>query len=214
MHHRSVCSRVTFRRSLSAIGALLMLAVGGCGGTKGNFVWIDALSPEQRANIQGGAYVIGVNDLLTVQVFNHPEMTGRNRVRADGNVSVGLLGDVVATGKTPVELSREIEKQLEARNLVVGARVTTVLEESAPIKISIIGEVTRPGLYSLEAGAGLSEAIAISGGFTAFAHRDRLFIIRKTPDVIRIRFTYEALASATGEAATFRLRAGDTVLVE
>ncbi len=209
----SVGNRSMSRCATWALGALLMLVSTGCGGTQGKFVWIDQLTPEQKASVQD-TYVIGVNDQLTVLVFGHPEMSGRNRVRADGNVSVGLLGDVLATGKTPVSLAREIEAQLVAKNLAVGARVTIVLEESAPIRISLIGEVSRPGLYSLEAGAGLSEAIAIGGGFTAFAHRDRLFIIRRSPELIRIRFTYADLASARGEAAVFRLRTGDTILVE
>jgi polysaccharide biosynthesis/export protein len=129
-------------------------------------------------------------------------------------VSIALLGDVAAAGKSPVDLAREIEKELVARDLAVAARVTVLLEEAAPIRVSVIGEVARPGLYTLESGAGLAEALASGGGFTDYAHRDRLYVVRRSPDLLRIRFTYDAVARAEGRAAQFRLRAGDTIVVE
>lgn len=196
-----------------ALGCVALLALGGCATGTGKFVWMDDLTPAQKASAQG-KYIIGESDVLMVQVFNHNEMSGKTRVRTDGNVSINLLGDVPAIGKEPSTLAREIEKQLDAKNLAVSARVTVLLDEAAPAKVSVIGEVARPGLYSLESGAGLAEAIASAGGFTDFAHRDRLYVVRRTPQLLRIRFTFAALSRAEGEAVLFRLRSGDTIVVE
>jgi polysaccharide export outer membrane protein len=200
-------------RPIPAVVAALLLAAGGCGGNVGAFVWIDDPSVVQKNSTQQ-TYAIGENDVLLVQVFNHAEMSGRTKVRSDGNVSIGLLGDVAAVGKSPAGLAREIEKQLDAKSLAVAARVTILLDEAAPVRISILGEVSRPGMYNLESGAGLSEALATSGGFTDFAHRDRLFVLRRSPEPMRIRFTFEDLSRGKGEAARFRLRSGDTIVVE
>ncbi len=211
---RTSNSRVLRTLIRTGAHAVLLSALVGCGGTAaGKFVWLDDL-PQSEIGAPGEAYVIGPYDIIAFTAFNHAEVSGRSRVRTDGNLTIPLLGDVLAAGKTPTALARDIEKQLEARNLVVGARVTVVLDEVAPIKVSVLGEVKSPGLYTLEAGAGLAEALATSGGFTEFAHRDQLFIIRRVPELIRIRFKYSALTSATGAALTFRLKAGDTMLVQ
>lgn len=189
------------------------LALHACASQPGHFVWMDQIADAQLAPA-AGAYVIGVGDLLGIQVFNHPEMSGKSRVREDGQMSIALLGDVPAVGKVPANLAREIEAQLGARDLAVAARVTVLLEEAAAIRISVIGEVLKPGLYTLDAGAGLAEALASAGGFTEFAHRDRLYVVRRSPELLRIRFTYDALTKAEGRAVKFRLRPGDTVVIE
>lgn len=197
-----------------AAPVVFLSAIVGCAsGPTGKFVWLDDL-PRTEIGAPGDTYLIGPYDVLSFTAFNHAEVSGRSRVRTDGNLTVPLLGDVLAAGKSPSALALEIEKQLGSRNLVVGARVTVVLDEVAPIKVSILGEVKTPGLFTLEAGSGLAEALATSGGFSEFAHRDQLYIIRRVPELIRIRFKYSDLISATGAALTFRLKAGDTILVQ
>lgn len=208
-----VIARRVMRAALIGRGCVLALALQACASQPGRFVWIDQLTDAQ-VTMPTDSYVVGVGDMLSVQVFSHPEMSGRTRVRADGRVSIALLGDVAAAGRSPVDLAREIEKELGARDLAVAARVTVLLDEAAPIRVSVIGEVNRPGLYILEPGAGLAEALASGGGFTDFAHRDRLYVVRRSPELIRIRFTYDAVTRAEGRAAQFRLRAGDTIVVE
>ncbi len=203
-------------RSITRIGihaAILASAVGCASAPTGKFVWLDDL-PKTEIGAPGDTYLIGPYDVISFTAFNHAEVSGRSRVRTDGNLTIPLLGDVLAAGKSPSSLAREIEKQLDERKLVVGARVTVVLDEVAPIKVSVLGEVKAPGLYTLEAGSGLAEALATSGGFSEFAHRDQLYIIRRVPELIRIRFKYSDLTSATGAALTFRLKAGDTMLVQ
>ncbi len=193
--------------------ALAVVASGCASSPTGKFVWLDDL-PAGQIGSPADAYQTGPGDVLSVQVFSHPEMSIRSRIRLDGNLTVSFLGDVPAAGKTLSALAREIEKQLDARNLVVSPRATVVLDEVAPIKLSILGEVKTPGLYTLESGSGLAEALATSGGFTEFAHRDQIYIIRRVPELIRIRFRYADLTAGKGSAVTFRLKTGDTLLIQ
>jgi polysaccharide export outer membrane protein len=149
-----------------------------------------------------------------VQVFNHPEFSGRSRVREDGNVSIPLVGDLQAAGQTGAELARAVEQQLGVRSLVVAARATVALEERAPLRVSLLGEVARPGLFALDPGAGVAEALASAGGLTEFAHRDRIYIVRRTPTPMRIRLRYRDLSGESAKAAMFRLRPNDVIVVE
>jgi polysaccharide export outer membrane protein len=66
----------------------------------------------------------------------------------------------------------------------------------------------------LERGAGVLEALAAGGGLTEFAHRDRIFVLRRHSAPVRIRFTFEGLSRGQGRAAAFRLESGDVVVVE
>lgn len=192
------------------VGALLGGAVG-CAHSAGSYVWVDDLPAPQNAP----AYTIGVGDLLNVQVWDHDKMSSRTRVRDDGYISMPLLDDAIAAGRTPEQLARELEASLKDKNLVVNPRVTVVLEETGPLKIPVMGEVARKGVFTLENGAGLAEAIASAGGLTEFAHRDQIFVLRRTPPKsVLIRFTFDEISSATGNASSFRLRAGDVVIAK
>ena len=196
--------------SRSALGWALLVGTAGCGRSAGTFVWIDDV-PVLR---DPGAYTIAAGDLLHVQVWDHDNMSGRIRVRSDGRISVPLLNDAVAAGKTPEQLARDLEAYLREKNLVVYPRVTVVLEETRPLAVAVMGEVAHAGMYTLSPGAGVAEAIASAGGLTEFAHRDRIFVVRRTPQLVRIRFTYSALVGGSGKAPTFHLQNGDVVVTE
>ena len=97
--------------------------------------------------------------------------------------------------------------------------VTITVEELRPLRVSVLGEVTRPGQYELERGAGVLAALAAASGLTDYAHRDAIFVLRSLPGQegkppARIRFRWSALTGGEKPAATFRLRAGDVVVAE
>ena len=195
------------------VGAMLVSAVSftGCARPTGRFVWVDQIP---SAPIAGDAYVIGPGDLLNIQVWNQERISSRARVRVDGRVSLPLIGDVVVVGRTIEQTARGIEARLEETKIVVGPRVAVLLEESRPLSIGVLGTVARPGMYNLDPGAGVAEALASAGGLTEFARRDHIFVVRRLPLPLRIRFTFEDITQARGRAATFRLQAGDVVVVE
>jgi polysaccharide biosynthesis/export protein len=80
--------------------------------------------------------------------------------------------------------------------------------------VYVLGAVKTAGKYPLPPGSGVAEALALAGGLTEFAHKDRIFVLRHTPKPVLIRFTFDAITGQTGPAAAFRLQPGDVVKVE
>lgn len=192
----------------SALLSLFVLATG-CAHTSGTYVWIDNF---QEPPVQGDEYVISTDDVVNIRVFGQENMSARAKVREDGKISLPFLHDVNAAGFTPVVLSNQLQGQL--KNFIVNPVVTVSLEEQRQVSISVLGEVLRPGVYRLEATAGVLQAIASSGGFTNFANKN-LFVIRKVDgQPTRIRFDYGALAEGRGQGIGFRLKSGDVVIVD
>ncbi len=185
--------------------ATALLAVG-CRTTDKNFVWVDTLP----ASTTEGPYLIAPGDTLSVRVFNQEGISGAVRVRSDGMITLLFLNDVEAAGRTPVQLAAELQSKLT--KFLVNPVVTVALQEARPLEISVLGEVQRAGLYRLEQGAGVLTALAAASGFSDFADRDRIFVVRNGTQ--RIRFTYAALSQARERASRFRLQAGDVVVVE
>jgi polysaccharide export outer membrane protein len=155
-----------------------------------------------------------VGDLLNVQVFDNDKLSTRARVRSDGSISLPLLSDVPVLGKTPARIAREIEILLKEQNLILNPHVNVVVDEVKPVTISVLGAVVHGGRFALEPGVGLAEALASAGGLNDFAHKDRIFVLRNAPERVRIRFSFDALTSQTGRAASFRLQDGDVIVVE
>jgi len=134
------------------------------------------------------------------------------RVRSDGRISLPFVNDVQAAGKTPLKLGGELEAGLKA--MVLNPKVTVVVEESRPLTISVLGEVSKPGTQTYERESGVAQALAAAGGLTNFAHKDRIFVVRSNPKPVRIHFTYENITRKVGPASVFRLKPGDVVIVE
>jgi polysaccharide export outer membrane protein len=187
----------------------LALLLCGCGSV-GTFVWVDDYAPAVRDQQQG--YRITAGDLLAITVYGQDGVSAKERVRADGMISLPLLRDVPAAGTTPNELAEQI--QAAYRAYINKPVVTVAVEEATRLSVPVLGEVARPGQYSLDHGAGILEALAAAGGFNDLAHRDRIFVLRRRPSVARIRFTYDALSRGSGRAVAFRLEPGDSVIVE
>lgn len=182
----------------------------GCYTPRGAYVEVD-----QWAVSEDSGYLISTGDVLQVRVFQQEAMSARVKVRADGKVSLPLVNDMPAAGKSPTAFAQEI--QLRLKEFINNPVVTVSLEESRPLVVSVLGEVVRPGVVPLESGSGVLQAVAASGGLTDFAHRDGLFVLRKVlgrPAPKRIRFTWEALTQGEGSAARFVLQPGDVVVAE
>jgi polysaccharide biosynthesis/export protein len=207
---------------MAAIGGRWCLAVAlalgsgasACSGSQ-PYVWVSQM-PLDRF---GGPVEdrIGVDDLISIRVYGQEPMSVRGHVRPDGAISMPLLGEVPAAGKRPSELGRELEEQLKQRGFVVAPSVTVAIEETAPLRITFVGEVRRPGTLKLEAPVNVVQGIANAGGLTEFASGNRIFVVRTgTPnrEVQRIRFRYDDLVAGEPHATAFRLRTGDVVVVE
>jgi polysaccharide export outer membrane protein len=191
--------------------AALSLTLFGCRHDPGVYIRADEyVAPP----VNEGEYVIRPGDVLNVRVFQQDNMSARARVRSDGKISLPFLNDVTAAGFTPPVLGAQLQTRL--KDFINNPVVTVSLEEVRQQSVAVLGEVPRPGVYPLEIGAGVLQALAAAGGFTQFAYKD-IFVLRPMPlgeKPLRIRFDYEKVSRGDGKGATFLLRNGDTVIVE
>lgn len=187
----------------------LMAACISCS-APGKYTWVDAYQESRGGHEQ--PYRIAAGDMVQVRVFNQEHLTTRARVRPDGKVSLPLLNDVPAAGLTPDALATDLQERL--KSFIKAPLVTVALEETRPASVYVAGEVVRPGVYPLDAAAGVLQALVNAGGLTQMASPGRIFVLRKGPPEVRIRFTYDALVRLEGKASTFHLLPGDVVVVE
>ena len=142
------------------------------------------------ASTKGGVfgeseYRLGPEDVLSIFVWKQPELSPTVMVRPDGKISFPLLGEMQASGKTAVELQNEIAKQLQT--YVVDPKVNVMVKEVNSPAISVLGQVRKPDRYHIRQRITALDAIAMAGGFTDFAKRDKVTIIRsKGNEKIRI----------------------------
>ncbi|MFO0600861.1 MAG: polysaccharide biosynthesis/export family protein [Myxococcaceae bacterium] len=185
--------------------------VTGCYTPRGSFLEVD------NANVGEGSDTIVINpgDTIQVRVFQQEAMSARVKVRSDGKVSLPLVNDVMVGGKAPSAVAQEL--QVKLKDFINTPVVTVSLEETRPVTVSVLGEVPRAGVVTVEAGSGVLQALAAAGGLTDFAHRDGIFVLRKQPGQPapkRIRFRFEQLTQGDGPAARFVLQPGDVIVAE
>lgn len=192
--------------SLARCAAALLL--GSCATVHGDYVW----ASDYDASGPGRGYVIAVGDLLNVRVFNQEAVSGKFRVRSDGKISLPFLNDVDAAGYAPSVLAAQLQTRL--KDFIKVPVVTVSLEEAAPLRVSVLGEVAHAGSFTFDAGATVVDALAQAGGLTEYAHRDRIFVLRSHPSPARIRFDFASLVRGEASAVAFQLRAKDAIVVE
>ena len=154
-------------------------------------------------------YRIGPEDQLHISVWKNEAMTRAALVRPDGKISLPLVNDVQAAGLTAHELRDLLTVKL--KDFMPSPEVSVIVTDVRSLKVSVMGEVARPGRYDLKSWTTVLDVLAMAGGFTQFASRSKIVIL--TPDgksMKRIPFNYNNVA---GEQENFYLRNGDIVLV-
>src|SRR5579863_10629605 len=124
-------------------------------------------NPANGAKAHDDSYVIGNDDHLAISVWKEPDLTKSIPVRSDGKISLPLVGEMQATGRTPLQLELDISNRL--RNYITVPEVTVIVEASNSKKYNILGQVGRPGAYALTLSTTIMDAIAAAGGFKDFA---------------------------------------------
>ncbi len=150
---------------------------------------------------------------LEIRVFGQDAMSTHARVRPDGRIAVPVVGDVVARGKRPREIKAELESRL--KDYVNTPNVTVTVAEFLPFNVAVLGEFAHTGVFPIDRHTRLSDVLALAGGLTDYASRDRLFVVRSaTPAPLRVRFTYQDVAHGDPRVAAFELQPGDLIVAE
>ena len=134
----------------------------------------DPTPPPAAPRIEG--YVVGAPDMLLVNILPDPVLSSQVRVRMDGMISIDLIGDVLAAGRTPYEISQVIEQEIGRFKRDASVNVSVI---SSPSQfVTIFGEVARPGTFALVTETRISEAIGQVGGTRPFASLNNVRVIR------------------------------------
>jgi len=157
-----------------------------------------------------GDYKIGAEDVLDISVWKNPELSRTVPVRPDGKVSLPLVNDIQAAGLTPSRLRQELTRRLS--EYVPSPEVAVIVREVHSAKVSVVGQVRNPGRYEVRSAATVLELIALAQGFTDFASRDRIIVLRQNATPARITFNYRKLTDGT-EQDNFLVQPGDIIVV-
>ncbi len=171
-------------------------------------------TPAPRvANVRPDSYIIGSDDVLTVNVWKEPEMSKTIPVRPDGMISLPLLGEIQARGLTPVQLEDQITDLL--KKLMSDPQVTVIVNQVNSLTFNIVGQVLKPGYFPLTRPLTVLDAIALCGGFRDFAKQKKIYVLRKTPDgkEERLKFNYKQVIKGQNMAQNIQLQPHDTVVV-
>jgi polysaccharide export outer membrane protein len=172
-----------------------------------------ATPPPDGGPMDRVEYVIGPADLLRVQVWRQPEISVDVPVRPDGKITVPLANDVQAAGLTTDEVRDLISKALS--DYVEAPDVTVIVREVRSKQVQVIGEVVRSASVPLVQDMRALDAIALTGGFTPYADKSDVRILRPAPDgsVVEYRFNYNAFLRGKSPESNMRLHPGDTIVV-
>ena len=157
-------------------------------------------------------YYLAPGDVLHISVWKEPSLRESVFVRLDGKITVPLIGDVVAAGRTIEQLTSEVTTRL--KGFLETPQVTITLAQAVSARFFVIGEVSRTGAYPLTGRTTVLQALALAGGFREFAKRERIVVIReKRGERNAISFNFRDVGDGVKLEQNIVLESGDTVIV-
>jgi len=158
-------------------------------------------------------YKIGAGDVLDITIWKEPDLSREEvLVRTDGKISFLLLNDVRAAGLTPLEMKRNMEVGLKA--FISNPFVTITVRSPASQQIYILGEVLNTGEYPLTKNLTVLQAFALAGGFTEWASKKEIILMRKEGGKEKIyRINYKNIIKGKNLSQNLKLKADDTIIV-
>jgi polysaccharide export outer membrane protein len=169
---------------------------------------------EKLSNAVSNEYIIGAEDVLDITVWRNPDLSRQVQVRPDGRISMPIIRDIVAVGKTPTQLADEMT--VKFKEYVQNPVVAISLNQVNSSNIFLLGEVAHPGKYPLKSKTTLLQGITIAGGFKETAARNQIVIFRFTetaPGMKRFTASYDDIVLRSGITDNFELKPGDTLVV-
>jgi polysaccharide biosynthesis/export protein len=155
-------------------------------------------------------YRLVPGDKLRVEVYRDPQLSQDLQVRPDGKITLPLVGDVAAAGRTSTELRETISSSL--KEYITNPVVTVIVKETVPPLVYVVGEVNSPGSVALVGQMSVLQALSAAGGFKDFAKTKDIRIQRKTSTgVTTLRFNYKD--AINGHIKPIYLQPGDTIIV-
>lgn len=156
-------------------------------------------------------YLVGAPDQLSITVLPEPTITETAVVRPDGKITIQLIGDVQAAGRSPKEIGTEIEEKIS--RFKRGARATVALLAATSSAITVLGEVRSPGTFPVLKQTRVAEALGSAGGTTSFASLGGIHVVRGSESTARV-IPVDLTAIRQGDmSSNVQVRPGDIIYV-
>lgn len=156
-------------------------------------------------------YRLGPGDKLRVEVYREAQLSQSLQVRPDGRITLPLIGDIAATGRTPAELRDSIATSL--REYVTNPVVTVIVQEAVAAQVYVIGEVFAPGAQVMQGPLTALQALAQAGGLKDFADKNDIRVLRKGTSGLTQTIEFAYKDALKGRVEPLYLQPGDTVVV-
>ena len=168
--------------------------------------------PNSSESTQGPAGMrMGIGDLLEVSVYGVPELTAKARISNTGDIYLPLINSVHVAGLTAEEAQTLIEKRLEAGAFVKNPHVSVFIADYASEGVNVLGQVTKPGVYTVVGERRLFDVISAAGGFTERAGRTVSITHRNALDTpVMVKLSEDLKQNPENN---LRIQPGDTVVV-
>jgi polysaccharide export outer membrane protein len=173
----------------------------------------DATATVPGVKLHDNEFVIGNGDVLNISVWKQPDLSRSLPVRSDGKISLPLIGEIQASGETPLKLEGAITAKYQP--YLNEPEVTVIVEQINSQKFNILGRVAKPGSYPLVNRTTVLDAIALAGGCRDFAKQKAIYILRRHPDgsESKLLFNYREVIKGKNTAQNIDLQPHDTVVV-
>lgn len=173
-----------------------------------------AVAQEQPTKPVAGSlaspvYTVGPADVLQIIVWKEPDLTRDVTVRFDGMITMPLLGDVPAAGRTPAAIAESLTSGLQ--RFIQTPRVTVGVAQATSARFYVVGQVGRSGDFPLTGRTTVLQALALAGGFRDFAKTDEIVLVRRDQTVVPVN--YRRIADGKDTSQNVMLRPGDTLVV-
>jgi polysaccharide export outer membrane protein len=169
---------------------------------------------EKPSLIVTADYFIGPEDVLEITVWRNADLSKQVTVRPDGRISLPLIGDITAVGKTAAQMSEDISAKL--KEYKENPQVSIIIKEVNSYAIYVLGEVVRPGKYPLKSKTTLLQGVTIASGFTPTAARNKIVVFRFAEHggaQIKIKASYDDIVLRDGSNQNIELKPGDQIVV-
>jgi polysaccharide export outer membrane protein len=166
---------------------------------------------ETKSKVDNESYVIGPEDVLFIHVWKEEGLSKTLPVRMDGNISLPLIHQIRAAGLTPLQLEEALVEKL--KGFYENPVVTVMVMEANSFKVYVSGEVMKPDVYRLRSETTLLQIIPMAGGFTEWAKKSKILVIRNENGKER-RITVDYKKAVKGDPnSNLVLKSGDTIIV-
>jgi polysaccharide export outer membrane protein len=188
-------------------GLAALLVVCACTGINYDY----SREPDPRKK----EYVIGVTDKIHVNVWKNSELSTEGTVRPDGTITMPLIGDVHAAGRTASQLTDEIARRLKSFVKEESTPVSVAITDVNSYRFTVSGNVEKPSIVQLKYYATVAEAIAQAGGLNKFASPHKIVILRQQPNggIRKVPIDFDRISRGDHPEENIVVLANDTIFV-